>query len=285
MAPQSTQQPRTNLLMGADEARNLLTNRIKQGKDLSSRDIPNPSYLKKCWADFRTWADYNSELLKRMFDTDEFYNYYNPAVVVASGYANNLLEGILEYTEEVEDSTSLLESILGRLDLLQIVEASPAEDIQLSAQPREKSNRIFLVHGHDEQAKLAVARFLEKLKLEPIILHEQPNRSRTIIEKFEAYADVAFAVVILSPDDVGAPKGNVSDLQPRARQNVVFELGFFIGHLERENVCALYKGEVQLPSDYDGMLYVPMDDRGAWKNDLARELKSVGIEFDADGLI
>ncbi|MEE8356570.1 MAG: nucleotide-binding protein, partial [Anaerolineales bacterium] len=106
--------------------------------------------------------------------------------------------------------------------------------------PPGDSKKIFIVHGRDEEAKDSLARFLEKLGLEVIILHEQPNQGRTIIEKFEDYSDVGFAVVLLTPDDIGG-RANDLELLPRARQNVVFELGFFIGALGRERVCALHK--------------------------------------------
>ena len=143
------------------------------------------------------------------------------------------------------------------------------------------TRRIFVVHGHDEAAKEAVARFLGKLELEPIILHEQPNQGRTVIEKFEQNADVSFAVVLLTPDDVcQSADGSADAPQPRARQNVIFELGFFMGWLGRSRVCALHKAGVEILSDYDGVIYVPMDDPGAWKLSLAREIKAAGIEVD-----
>jgi predicted nucleotide-binding protein len=142
------------------------------------------------------------------------------------------------------------------------------------------SPTIFVVHGRDEAAKEAVARFLHKLKLKPIILHEEPNRGHTIIEKFEANAAVEFAVVLLTPDDEGNPKGLAEERRPRARQNVILELGYFIGRIGRPNVCALYKSGVELPSDFDGVAYVAMDDSHGWKLLLARELKTAGIVLD-----
>lgn len=147
------------------------------------------------------------------------------------------------------------------------------------------SRKVFVVHGHDQAAKEAVARFLERLELEAVILHEQANRGRTIIEKFEAHSEeVAFAVVLLTPDDLGAatePDGNgQSDMKKRARQNVVFELGYFIGKLTRRRVCALYVDGVELPSDMKGVLYIPYDHTGAWRMALAKEIKAAGIEVD-----
>jgi predicted nucleotide-binding protein len=142
------------------------------------------------------------------------------------------------------------------------------------------SRTVFIVHGHDEAVKQSVARFLEKLDLHPIILHEQPNKGRTIIEKFEAHSDVGFAVVLLTPDDLGGVASTPAKLQPRARQNVILELGYFIGKLGRARVCALYTKGVELPSDIHDVVYVPYDEGGAWRIGLARELNAAGITVD-----
>lgn len=148
------------------------------------------------------------------------------------------------------------------------------------------SRKIFVVHGHDNEAKEGTARFLEKLGLQPIILHEQASSGRTVIEKFETYSgDIAFAVVLLTPDDVGAIAGNQSSLSPRARQNVIMELGYFMGRLGRVRVCALYKGDVELPSDYQGVLYIEMDPAGAWKTKLAQEFVQAKLPIDLNGLL
>ena len=140
--------------------------------------------------------------------------------------------------------------------------------------PRE----AFIVHGHDEGPREAVARYLEKLKIKPIILHEQPNKGRTLIEKFEQHGNVPFAVVLLTPDDVGGI--NAQALAPRARQNVILELGYFIAKLGRARVCALKKGDVEQPSDVVGVAYVDHDEGGAWRHELAREIEAAGIDID-----
>lgn len=141
------------------------------------------------------------------------------------------------------------------------------------------TNKVFVVHGHDGEARETVARFLEKIGFDPIILHEQANRGRTIIEKVEANGDVGFAVVLLTPDDLGKPKG-ASDLEPRARQNVLLELGYFIARLGRDKVCALKKGHVEIPSDFAGVVWEAMDDGGGWRQKLARELNAAGHVID-----
>ena len=143
------------------------------------------------------------------------------------------------------------------------------------------TKQVFVVHGRDEQIKDSTARFISTLGLEPIILHEQPNKGRTIIEKFEQCADVGFAVILLTPDDVGGLQG--MEAKPRARQNVIFELGYFLGRLGRGRVAALYKGEnMDLPSDYAGVLFTSFDAHGAWKFELVRELKAAGFDVDAN---
>ncbi|MGQ3301621.1 TIR domain-containing protein [Reyranella sp.] len=140
------------------------------------------------------------------------------------------------------------------------------------------ARKVFIVHGHDEGAREAVARFLERLGFAPIILHEQANQGRTIIEKIEAHGDVGFAVILLTPDDVGAVKGG--EPLPRARQNVLLELGYFVGRLGRSRVCALKRGDIEVPSDFGGVVYEPFDAGGSWKQALSRELEAAGFDID-----
>jgi predicted nucleotide-binding protein len=140
------------------------------------------------------------------------------------------------------------------------------------------SRRVFVVHGHDEGARETVARFLEKIGFEPVILHEQASQNRTVIEKIEAYHDVGFAVVLLTPDDEGCVKGG--QLEPRARQNVLLELGYFMGRLGRDKVCALKRGAVEIPSDFAGVVWVAMDAGNGWKQALGQELEAAGHEVD-----
>lgn len=140
------------------------------------------------------------------------------------------------------------------------------------------SRRVFVVHGHDDGAREAVARFLEKIDFEPIILHEQASQNRTVMEKIEAHREVGFAVVLLTPDDEGCVKGGKPT--PRARQNVLLELGYFMGYLGRQRVCALKRGELEIPSDYLGVVWVAMDTGNGWKQSLGQELEAAGHDVD-----
>ena len=143
------------------------------------------------------------------------------------------------------------------------------------------NKKVFVVHGQDNAIKSEMARFLDKAGLEPIILHEQASSSNTIIEKIEANSDIGYAVVLYTPCDIGARKVDNPDLKSRARQNVVFEHGYFIGRLGRSRVSALLVEGVEAPNDISGVVYIDLDTRGAWKIDLAKELIAAGYNIDS----
>lgn len=149
----------------------------------------------------------------------------------------------------------------------------------------EVNKKVFIVHGHDDAMRLDVTRFIEHLNLKPIILSEQPNNGQTIIEKFESNSDVGYAIILLSPCDKGWSKDSEQP-KPRARQNVIMELGFFIGKLGRANVCALKNGDIELPSDVLGVSYIDYSSKdGGWKMNVAKELKESGYDIDMNLLI
>ncbi|UFH33355.1 nucleotide-binding protein [Chryseobacterium sp. C-71] len=150
-------------------------------------------------------------------------------------------------------------------------------------EPNMDKRKIFIVHGHNDTLKLDVARTIEKLNLTPIILHEQVNNGKTIIEKFEKFSDVSFAIILLTADDLGNSK-NIEHLNKRARQNVIFELGYFIGKLGRENVMTLKEEGIETPNDISGVVYTHYDAYGNWKSELVKELKSAGFKIDTNNL-
>lgn len=149
---------------------------------------------------------------------------------------------------------------------------------------RSDRQKVFLVHGHDDAVRETVARYLERLGCTPVILQEQVNGGRTIIEKVEQHGDACFAVVLLTADDIGGVAGGGADtLQPRARQNAVLEFGFFVGQLGRGRVCVLHKGALELPSDMLGVVYVPLE--GEWRLHLARELREADFQLNLDAIL
>ncbi|MCG5513751.1 TIR domain-containing protein [Ectothiorhodospira shaposhnikovii] len=147
------------------------------------------------------------------------------------------------------------------------------------------SNRVFVVHGHDSELKADIERFLHEIGLEPVVLHRQVDEGATIIEKFEKHADVGYAFILLTPDEVaytitqlGLPEQE-RDLEKRARPNVIFEFGYFVGRLGRSRVCCLHKGEVAIPSDLSGLVYKKVGgsiDEQAYS--IIRELKAAGYD-------
>lgn len=171
------------------------------------------------------------------------------------------------------DMISVLNGALKELDL----EEEFSSTVELT-EPI-KSNKVFIVHGHDDGLKIEVARFVEKLGFEAIILHEQVNVGNTIIEKIERHSEVGFAIVLYTPCDEGKSKRS-DKLRDRARQNVVFEHGYFIAKLGRSNVVALHKGDdIELPNDISGVVYVKYENTN-WKREIADEMDASGYNID-----
>ncbi len=187
-----------------------------------------------------------------------------------------------DYVKGLDSAGSMLESMIDEIKEYWEDDDQPVSITATGTKVPKITNKVFVVHGRDDGTKETVARLLTRLELEPVILHEQPNQGRTIIEKFEEFAQVGFAVVLLTPDDTCCSKGEPDMPKLRARQNVILELGFFLGKLGRERTFALLKGEVEIPSDYDGVIYISLDDEGAWKMNLIRELKEAGLDVDAN---
>jgi predicted nucleotide-binding protein len=199
----------------------------------------------------------------------------------------------------------------------QFLRLKPKNTIRKSANRLVSCKDIFVVHGRDARSVNELKNMLIKFGLNPIVLHEQPSGSRTVVEKLEKYSDVGYAFVILTPDDIGCfnievskslqsivgtlqnlieaytvikhkgPLKKVHDelskaassFKPRARQNVVLEFGYFIGFLGRDRVCCLYKGDVELPSDMHGIVYVPFKESVNEARDMIiKELRAAGYD-------
>ena len=286
--PEILQPPK--LLISRQEAELQIKSRIVRGAEIENPltkflESPNTSEdinLEELQKQYNIWNSYNSDLLSRIFDNVSEANKYTryPRLFIAG---NTSLKGKIK---DLKDDISLykerLESLLERLVLIpessQIQTPNKKQEI-----PQTLSNKVFIVHGRDLPTQIMVARFLEKLGFEAIALYEQTNQGRTVIEKFEDHTDVAFAIILLTPDDIGALREENPNLHPRARQNVIFEHGFFLGKLGRKRVCALTKGGVEIPSDVNGILNHSLD-RDDWQLPLAKEMKAAGLEVDMNKL-
>ncbi len=232
--------------------------------------------LKK--ADYDAWLNTTREFLVKAFGS----NSINVHSFTGAGQSTSVR---LNPTEE-ELENGRIKTLSAKLVMISSLVEQLETEIELnSSQVSSKTetsigNSVFLVHGHNEGVREKVARFLEHLDLRVIIFHEQPDRGRTIIEKFEDYSkDTGFTVVLLTGDDLGGPKEkDPGTYQLRARQNVILELGFFLGAFGRDRVCALYEEGIDIPSDYQGVLFTKLD--SDWKLKLARELKAAGLPVD-----
>ena len=189
-----------------------------------------------------------------------------------------------------EQFTELLDTLEfgGVIQPTPAVPATPVASFQSNSTPQppqvaRNKRKVFIVHGRDNEAKQEVSRFIEGLGLEAIILHEQANAGMTIIEKIEKYSnDADFALILYTACDKGRGAHETKvPARDRARQNVVFEHGYLMAKLGRKNVCSLVKGQIETPNDISGVVYIALDDYGAWRNDVAKELKACGYSINA----
>lgn len=255
-----------------------LKERIELGKEMFHREIKRIDELDSLQKEYIDWNDFNIELLKWAFsDSENQYGYKYSKLNEMAGFMDSMKR--IDRSQpayklklargKIENSMNYLERLVNKLPLLPT--SDKIEKFQTSE--RDFTNVGFIVHGHNDILKLEVARFLEKdLSKSAIILHEQASQGRTVIEKFENYSDVDFAIALWTNDDLGKVKDS-QDLMPRARQNVIFETGFFIGKIGRENVIILHESGIEIPSDYSGVVYVAME--GNWKDTLRKEIVAI----------
>jgi predicted nucleotide-binding protein len=279
--------PRIVLLnISIEEFKNRLNQRIKIGEELYAREITNETDFSTLENEFDIWTDYNFEMLKQAFNfpDNEYRSSYDNAGFTFLGQMGEIANNPIQTMKNlIGYKLASLKSLHGKSDL---IKSEVTDNLQpANSQKETTKTEVFIVHGHDELAKTKTARFIEKLGLKPIILHEQTSSGKTIIEKIEKYSNVGFGIVLYTPCDKGCKIGSEDNLLNRARQNVVFEHGFLIGKIGRDHVCALYKGEVELPNDISGMIYEKMDDDDSWHVRIARELKKSGYNIDLNRLI
>jgi len=209
----------SGLIIPQKEAEERIGAQIQKGFKLLAGDIYSLADLEGARQGKRRWDQYNIELLKRIDANEQYLNEYYQPVGFRSAGATSFGGQKEQFLADVSDCINKLSSIKDRLLLIYELNHLNKQKIGEPEIIPGDGKKIFIVHGHDEEAKYSLARFLEKLGLEVIILHEQPNQGRTVIEKFEDYSEVGFAVVLLTPDDIGGRAIDLEELLPRARQN------------------------------------------------------------------
>ena len=274
-----------------DDAEAILDRAISQGADLRSAldEMESQETHQEWLSGFQRWQYFTRRALEAVYQDakDQVAEFADATDTPLEASGDNLKLHKAAMTAGL-DKLSLFRELLDLDDFTQpdvspppgrsvVSEASEPKDVAKTA----RGGGIFLVHGRDEAVKETVARFLDRVTESGVtILHEQADRGRTIIEKFEEHAAAAgYAVVLLTGDDEGRMRGE-DELRPRARQNVILELGFFVGTLGRGQVALLYGEGVELPSDIQGVLFLPLDEGGVWKTKLAGEMLDAGVSVD-----
>lgn len=304
----NTTKEKTVLIVPEVDFKKSLEERIEEGKRLLNIEVPQESSYNNGFYPYRTgrdkvsysepalkefknsyssWNDFNLELLKQSFEPsdNEYYNSYRQCNAILVWGAGN--DPLKTYKDIIESEIKELENLNRKLPLIPHNTTVTNQVTETSIQEKPESvigKDIFIVHGHNNELKETVARVLEKLGLNPIILHEQPNKGKTIIEKLEDAANRAgFAIILLTGDDIGRSQKEDA-LKPRARQNVIFEMGLFMGKIGRARVMPLLEEGVENPSDLEGIVYTPIDSKDSWKLDLVQELQAAGYKVSADKL-
>lgn len=233
-----------------------------------------------------------SEELSRVIDTpyidvvgklfQEFCSPYH------GGFSGNKSPYSIQLRREIKQLRNV-ETIEDFMRIRYPVPVSQEVTMPNSDQLEQPTNRVFIVHGHDMALRDAVELVVRKLGLDPIILQDEAGLGQTVIEKFEKHSERAqYAIILMSPDDIGYPVSLSAQARPRARQNVVLELGYFMGALDRSHICVITKkdssgAEIEHPSDINGLVYLSIES-GDWRQRLAREMRAAGLPVDANRL-
>ena len=300
-----TQVKKATLICQKEDFKQLLEERIALGEELFkmnvsviSRKSPTFGYglyesqvvpiydeqeLKTFTTEFRKWSDFNKELLKQSFDIpdNEYLDTYSKR---GMSYVMTGDEDLLKlYHDEITEKISYLESLIQQLPLLPSTVVH--KSVTAIKATNTHSNKVFIVHGHDKLARTEAELLMEQLGFEPLVLFKQANMGATIIEKLERESkDVCFAIVLYTKCDEGKAIGE-ADLKPRARQNVVFEHGMMCALLGRDHVVALVDDGVEIPGDLSGVVYIKHDADDNWKFKVAKEMRAVGLDADANRIV
>lgn len=302
----------SRLIKSRTEVGNLIKGQIKASEDLLNfvvdaqqgyfsvsfgtgrlRWVYDETQKESFFAAYHQWDDYNKEIFTRSFADS---NNTDKAGYEHAGYVGIILgnENVVdEQKKTIRKQVVYMQGFLKRLPLVpcEIMDVQERE-VSSEIMPTDK---IFLVHGHNNLMLESVARTIQQLHLHPIILREEEDFGKTIIEKFESNASKAnFAVILLSCDDMAVSKKNLereakekgfkAQLLPRARQNVIYEMGYFTGKLDRNHVFLLTEDEVETPGDLDGIIYNAFSS-AEWKFKLVKRLKACGYKVSADDIL
>jgi predicted nucleotide-binding protein len=277
------------LLVPRADAAARLEQQLQRGERLQATP---PAHSRERKDEFEDWTDRTIELLRYLFDSDVEARRFCATSRVRDGKFR-VEDYYWNSKEEFFDPLAArLRALRALEDRLRYIREAPRADIRVPAQEPERApervvalgpiaaaSRHVVVHGHDPAARAEVCQLLVGLGLEPVEL-DGPITAPEPVER-----DAAFAVVLLTPDDVGGPRQvAVGDLRPRPRQDLLLELGLFCGQLGPRRVCALYNGQVEIPSAFPGVAWIHRDPDGGWRFKLGKEMRAAGLAVDLNRL-
>jgi predicted nucleotide-binding protein len=262
------------------EAETQLDEQIATGEELVSSPPTWPTLTEVDALEHRAkqWTDSNCAWLDKTLGGEAAVEYRTASAHhYGYGASRDPVRKLISVRNAIESEISKLKSIRARLGMwapeADIVPANHIGQVSPDAP-------IFIVHGRDTLRAESVAHTVGTVTgRRTIILRDQPNMGRTLMEKFEQHAvEASYAIIVLTADDKGSLADEI-DTRPRGRQNVIFEMGYFYGLIGRERVSVLLQPGIEKPSDMDGIVYITYDDNGAWKTGLFRELQNAGIDI------
>ncbi len=234
--------------------------------------------------DFKKWHLRTEKFLKAAFgeESDEFkrFNARNFSPIMLSSSMDKHERHILYEKACTDDLNNTISDFDVYLECEDDEEDNEMNQNKHDVEKNHPFDKVFVVHGHDGELKLEVARLLEKQNIQAVILSEQANQGKTIIEKIENYSDVGAAIILFTCDDLGRAK-EAKDDKSRARQNVIFEAGYFMGLLGRDRTIIIHEEGIEIPSDLNGLVYT---DKGNWEINICKELKAIGFSVDMNKL-
>lgn len=262
---------------------------ILSGRDLAGRlstSLLMPEEVKGLADEYISWENQNLLLLRSLFVDNRFFHQY---IESTNGFDKDFSDA-REFGLCYEKLPRVINAQVRSIEAIKfIIEPEQCGNMSKSegnyCSVGANSRKVFVVHGHNEQLREKAARLIENLGMEPIVIVDEPGSTKTVIEKIEGNSDVGFTIVLMTGDDIGYKKGEDDNKKERARQNVVFELGYFIGKLGRGRVACLYDKNIELFSDIYGFYPIEIDSGEAWRFKLAEELKKAGFSIDANKLL
>jgi len=249
---------------------------IERAERLQNSKITDPA--------FKSWRNDSIRFLQKVFGEEShealtfknitFYITYITYDIFRDGWKEHILNEKYNFKKGLRTAIFYLKNF--ESEILHDVDIEEREQKDSNNAPHKESHKknILIVHGRNDGVKDKVANFISKLGIEPIILNEQLNRGRTLLEKLEEYSDIKAAIIIFTNDDIGN-NNNDSEYEKRARQNLIFEAGYFHGKLGNKNMIVIAEQGVMLPSVLEGYTYFKMDREEKWKEDIAKKLKSM----------